>query len=139
MSPRHFWTRGWFWALVGLAGFVGINVLAANAQSNQAAPPAPISTVAVSSEEARPETVTVAPTPTAGSLTPTAEVSASATEAPASPTDAANTEATNPAVYYPNCAAVWAAIGRPIERGEPGYGDHLDGDKDGRGCVDEPG
>jgi hypothetical protein len=33
------WSRGWFWALVGLAAFVGINVMAANAQSDNASPP----------------------------------------------------------------------------------------------------
>jgi colicin import membrane protein len=35
---------------------------------------------------------------------------------------------------YKNCAAVRAAGKAPIPVGEPGYGTHLDSDKDGVGC-----
>ena len=41
-------------------------------------------------------------------------------------------------VYYPNCTAVWNAIGRPVYRGEPGYAPHLDRDGDGIGCETRP-
>lgn len=37
-------------------------------------------------------------------------------------------------VYYPNCAAARAAGAAPVYAGSPGYGTHLDRDKDGIGC-----
>ncbi|WP_199797876.1 excalibur calcium-binding domain-containing protein [Erythrobacter sp. KY5] len=37
-------------------------------------------------------------------------------------------------VYYPNCAAARAAGAAPVQRGQPGYGRHLDRDNDGIGC-----
>ncbi|MFD4957861.1 DUF1524 domain-containing protein [Microbacterium sp. NPDC058389] len=37
-------------------------------------------------------------------------------------------------VYYKNCDAVRAAGAAPIYQGQPGYGSHLDRDKDGIGC-----
>ncbi|WP_120284492.1 excalibur calcium-binding domain-containing protein [Rhodococcus rhodochrous] len=37
-------------------------------------------------------------------------------------------------VYYKNCAAARAAGAAPVYIGEPGYGTHLDRDKDGIGC-----
>ena len=37
-------------------------------------------------------------------------------------------------VYYPNCAAARAAGAAPVRRGQPGYGPHLDRDRDGIGC-----
>ncbi|MGE0227625.1 MAG: thermonuclease family protein [Dehalococcoidia bacterium] len=37
-------------------------------------------------------------------------------------------------VYYANCAAARAAGAAPLLRGEPGYRDALDGDKDGVSC-----
>lgn len=49
---------------------------------------------------------------------------------------ASSTESTT--VVYPNCAAVWAAIGRPLNRGEPGYAPYLDADGDGVACEDNP-
>lgn len=36
--------------------------------------------------------------------------------------------------YYPNCAAARAAGAAPVRRGQPGYGTHLDRDRDGIGC-----
>ena len=38
------------------------------------------------------------------------------------------------AVYYPNCTAARAAGAAPIYQGTPGYGVHLDRDRDGIGC-----
>ena len=37
-------------------------------------------------------------------------------------------------VYYENCAAARAAGAAPVYVGEPGYGPHLDRDRDGVGC-----
>lgn len=39
---------------------------------------------------------------------------------------------------YANCTAVWNAIGGPIYRGQPGYTEDLDSDKDGVGCESDP-
>jgi len=36
--------------------------------------------------------------------------------------------------YYPNCAAARAAGVAPIYEGQPGYGTHLDRDRDGIAC-----
>ncbi|WP_079430259.1 MULTISPECIES: excalibur calcium-binding domain-containing protein [Streptomyces] len=38
------------------------------------------------------------------------------------------------AVYYKNCDAAKAAGAAPIRRGQPGYRDALDRDKDGIAC-----
>lgn len=47
--------------------------------------------------------------------------------------------ATVPAVVaYENCAAVWASLGGPIHRGDPGYNSDLDTDGDGIGCEQRP-
>jgi hypothetical protein len=43
-------------------------------------------------------------------------------------------EPTTTNVYYENCDAVRAAGAAPIHSGEPGYGSHLDRDRDGVGC-----
>lgn len=37
-------------------------------------------------------------------------------------------------VHYRNCAAARAAGAAPVRRGDPGYGIHLDRDRDGIGC-----
>jgi outer membrane biosynthesis protein TonB len=37
-------------------------------------------------------------------------------------------------VYYKNCDAARAAGAAPIRQGQPGYGTHLDRDRDGTGC-----
>lgn len=39
-----------------------------------------------------------------------------------------------PAVYYANCTAARAAGAAPVYSGSPGYGTHLDRDRDGIGC-----
>ena len=36
--------------------------------------------------------------------------------------------------YYPNCTAARNAGAAPVRRGQPGYGTHLDRDRDGIGC-----
>lgn len=41
-------------------------------------------------------------------------------------------------VYYPNCKAVWDAVGHGISRWDPGYSAHLDADGDGRACKQKP-
>lgn len=40
----------------------------------------------------------------------------------------------NGSVYYPNCTAARNAGAAPVRRGQPGYGTHLDRDRDGIGC-----
>ncbi|WP_141629948.1 excalibur calcium-binding domain-containing protein [Salinibacterium sp. PAMC 21357] len=39
-----------------------------------------------------------------------------------------------PSAYYKNCTAARAAGAAPVYRGDPGYGTHLDRDRDGIGC-----
>ncbi|ANE03070.1 excalibur calcium-binding domain-containing protein [Corynebacterium crudilactis] len=39
---------------------------------------------------------------------------------------------------YKNCTEVWRVLGRSIRQGEPGYGTHLDRDRDGVGCESRP-
>lgn len=39
---------------------------------------------------------------------------------------------------YKNCTEVWNVLGRSIRQGEPGYGTHLDRDRDGIGCESRP-
>lgn len=40
----------------------------------------------------------------------------------------------SPSTAYSNCAAARAAGAAPLQRGEPGYGEHLDRDNDGIAC-----
>ena len=40
----------------------------------------------------------------------------------------------NGSVYYPNCTAARNAGAAPVRQGQPGYGTHLDRDRDGIGC-----
>lgn len=37
-------------------------------------------------------------------------------------------------VYFKNCDEVWAKVGGPLKKGEPGYRDGLDRDRDGIAC-----
>jgi len=48
------------------------------------------------------------------------------------------TASTTTATSYRNCAAVRAAIGRPLRFGEPGYSRDLDADGDGIACELNP-
>ena len=41
---------------------------------------------------------------------------------------------TQTSVYYRNCSAARAAGAAPVYKGDPGYGSHLDKDRDGVGC-----
>ncbi len=55
--------------------------------------------------------------------------------APAAPPAVVAPPAPAPAaVSYANCTAVRAAGAAPIYAGTPGYGTHLDRDRDGIGC-----
>jgi Excalibur calcium-binding domain/Protein of unknown function (DUF1524) len=71
---------------------------------------------------AAPVPVAVAPAPAPAPPAP-APVAPAPAPAPAPPT-----------VYYENCTAVRAAGAAPIHRGEPGWQDKFDRDKDGVGC-----
>lgn len=68
-------------------------------------------------------TVSPSPLPTPPSTPPATVPPASAT-----PSDGV--------IQYPDCDAVDAALGRPINQLEPGFGPHLDSDGDGVGCED---
>lgn len=39
---------------------------------------------------------------------------------------------------YQNCTEVWYVLGRSIRQSDPGYGAHLDRDRDGIGCESRP-
>ena len=39
---------------------------------------------------------------------------------------------------YKNCTEVWNVLGRSIRQSDPGYGAHLDRDRDGIGCESRP-
>ncbi|AIK84084.1 hypothetical protein CGLAR1_02125 [Corynebacterium glutamicum] len=39
---------------------------------------------------------------------------------------------------YKNCTEVWNVLGRSIRQSDPGYGAHLDPDRDGIGCESRP-
>jgi hypothetical protein len=54
--------------------------------------------------------------------------------APVAPAQPAPVAPAPAEVYYKNCDAVRAAGAAPIYQGQPGYGTHLDRDKDGIGC-----
>jgi hypothetical protein len=86
-----------------------------------------------------PVAVTAAPSPTTAPAQPAAVVAPAPTKrsAPVAPAPA---PAPAPAsVYYANCTAVWAAIGRPLLAGEPGYAaPRLDRDRDGVACENKP-
>ena len=44
------------------------------------------------------------------------------------------TQTSSSSTYYKNCSAARAAGAAPVYRGQPGYGTHLDKDRDGVGC-----
>ncbi len=48
------------------------------------------------------------------------------------------TTSTADGTFYADCTAVWAALGRPLLAGEPGYARHLDRDGDGTACEEDP-
>ncbi len=73
-----------------------------------------------------------APDACAGSSTSTQSPSAYQSQAFAANPDDQSQPATN--VYYRNCSAARAAGAAPVYIGEPGYGVHLDRDRDGIGC-----
>ena len=60
--------------------------------------------------------------------------------APAAPTAVPPASAPpSAAVHYENCTAVWAALGRPLRAGEPGYeAPRLDRNGDGVACENKP-
>ncbi|HEY5879855.1 MAG TPA: excalibur calcium-binding domain-containing protein [Nakamurella sp.] len=49
-------------------------------------------------------------------------------------TSSSSSSTTGSAVWYEDCAAVWAALGRALSAGEPGYRAALDRDGDGIAC-----
>jgi Excalibur calcium-binding domain len=90
-----------------------------------------------------PSTTTTAPPPSAApALTPPTVVRTTTTTSPTTtttvpPTTEPPTTApptTEPPPEYRNCWEALRAGALPLERGEPGYGPHLDDDGDGRAC-----
>ncbi|HET7415969.1 MAG TPA: excalibur calcium-binding domain-containing protein [Arthrobacter sp.] len=59
--------------------------------------------------------------------TPAPEDQAPAPESPGAP-------AAPGQIYYENCTAAEEAGAAPVHRGDPGCGEHLDGDGDGSAC-----
>ncbi|WP_411290960.1 excalibur calcium-binding domain-containing protein [Sphingorhabdus sp.] len=45
-------------------------------------------------------------------------------------------DAVEQSVHYSGCREVRAADKAPLYRGDPGYGEHMDGDGDGIACED---
>jgi hypothetical protein len=83
-----------------------------------------------------PTAVSAAPPPTKAAPVPTKPATVVAPAPPAPPAPAVPAPAN---VHYANCTAVWAAIGRPLLKGEPGYeAPRLDRDRDGVACEDKP-
>ncbi|SFK19233.1 DUF1524 domain-containing protein [Cellulomonas sp. KH9] len=75
------------------------------------------------------------PAPAAAPPAPAAPAPAPAPAAPAPAAPApAPAELGPAAVHYKNCDAARAAGAAPVLEGQPGYGTHLDRDKDGVGC-----
>lgn len=78
----------------------------------------------------------VAPAPVNVPVVPAAPAPAPAplAEPAPAPQPAPEYEAPSVSTYYANCAAVRAAGAAPIYADSPGYGTHLDRDRDGIGC-----
>ena len=89
-----------------------------------------------------PWTTTTGPPPTTAPAMPPPTMVRTTTTAPTTtvpPTTAPTTTppttpTTEPAPEYHNCWQALRAGALPLERGEPGYGPHLDDDGDGRAC-----
>ena len=89
-----------------------------------------------------PSTTATGPPPTTAPAMPPPAVVRTTTTAPTTtvppttaPTTASpTTPTTEPAPEYHNCWQALRAGALPLERGEPGYGPHLDDDGDGRAC-----
>ena len=83
-------------------------------------------------------TTTTAPTTTTTTEPPTTTTAAPVvpppTEAPT--TTVPPTTTTTEAVYYRSCRSARAAGALPLRVGQPGYGEHLDSDRDGEACDD---
>lgn len=77
--------------------------------------------------------------PTSSTRDSSSELAPGATTTGSGSVRAAQRSGTAPGTAsYDNCAQIWAAIGRPLIRGEPGYAAHLDADGDGVACEDAP-
>ncbi len=48
-------------------------------------------------------------------------------------------DAVERSIHYSGCKEVRAAGKAPLYRGQPGYGEHMDGDHDGIACEPYPG
>lgn len=53
---------------------------------------------------------------------------------PLAPSNPLRGDLSGRSTYYANCSAARAAGAAPVQRGDPGYGGHLDRDNDGVAC-----
>lgn len=86
---------------------------------------------------AAPTTTTTAPPTTTTEPPPTTEPPTTMTAPPpttAAPAPPPPAPPTTEAPYHRSCAEAAMAGALPLHRGEPGYGEHLDGDRDGEAC-----
>lgn len=96
--------------------------------------PRPTTTVAPKATTTVPRPVTtVAPT-TTRRVTPTVPPTVPRTV----PVQTAPPATAAPSVFYANCTEVWARLGHPLYRGQPGYSSDLDRDGDGVACETKP-
>lgn len=131
-TRRARWAQG---SIIGVSAvviiFAGANLVSRDLKPTSETPPSAVPSITTAfSMSSEPPVPPVEPEPTAD-LVP-AVVPATAVEAPTAATPApAN-------VTYENCRAVWDAIGRPINAGEPGYDEKLDSNHNGVGCEQDP-
>lgn len=138
-TPR--WLEVSAGAAAALALVVGVSLALRDGGSRQQAAAVGNTTTTSGTTTTPPSTTTTAPPPSAApALTPPSVVRTTTTTAPTTtipPTTATPTTApptTEPPPEYRNCWEALRAGALPLERGEPGYGPHLDDDGDGRAC-----
>jgi len=108
---------------------VGAFVAPTSTTLQPARDPAPLGTTTTSSTTTEPPTTTTAPTTTvAPPTTPVPPPETTTT------TRGRGRPNPGPEPHYDNCFQAWRAGALPLERGDPGYGPHLDDDGDGIAC-----
>lgn len=109
----------------------GAHLLGRDGKPSSETQPSPVPSITTAfSASSEPPIPTVNPPP-AEQPVPVA-VPATTVEAPAAATPAPVN------ITYENCTAVWDAIGRPINSGEPGFNEELDSNHNGIGCEQDP-
>lgn len=139
--PGQMRRRGKFWLVVAGVWFGTFGCTAALMSGGEdpggaSAEAAPRATVTATATETATEDPDPAPTVTeTEEVEVEVEVTETVTEQPDAPAGGDNGDtADGGSVHYENCAAARAAGAAPVQRGDPGYGSHLDRDGDGTGC-----